>query len=84
MWSCRAFPICQGHDRKVHWQDWPHPITLVMEKAAREAEAFQAADLALAASGTVVMELAALGVPAVVGYKVHPLEAPGWRAGWSG
>lgn len=38
--------------------------------------ALAAADVALAASGTVSLELAAAGAPMVIGYKVHPLTAP--------
>jgi lipid-A-disaccharide synthase len=37
--------------------------------------AFAAADVALAASGTVALELALAGVPAVITYKVSPLSA---------
>jgi lipid-A-disaccharide synthase len=43
---------------------------------ARKRAAFAAADAALAASGTVTLELAAAGAPMVVGYRVHPLTAP--------
>ena len=56
--------------------DWPgapilldpahHPVT---EKRA----AFGAADVALAASGTVSLELAANGLPMVIAYDFHPL-----------
>lgn len=35
--------------------------------------AFAAADVALAASGTVSLELAAAGTPMVIGYRMHPL-----------
>ncbi|MCB9983057.1 MAG: lipid-A-disaccharide synthase [Rhodospirillales bacterium] len=38
-------------------------------------QAFAACDVALAASGTVGLELAYLGVPHVIGYKAHPLTA---------
>jgi lipid-A-disaccharide synthase len=38
-------------------------------------DAFAAADIALAASGTVALELAMAGTPTVIGYKVHPLTA---------
>jgi lipid-A-disaccharide synthase len=43
---------------------------------ARKRAALAAADAALAASGTVSLELAALGTPMAIGYRVHPLTAP--------
>lgn len=43
------------------------------DAAATKAAAFAAADAALAASGTVTLELAAAGVPMVVGYDASPL-----------
>ncbi len=52
---------------------WPvHP--LVIEDAERKRAAFAAADLALAASGTVSLELAANGVPMVIGYDMNPVS----------
>ncbi|MDO5620412.1 MAG: lipid-A-disaccharide synthase [Paracoccus sp. (in: a-proteobacteria)] len=47
-------------------RDWPDPI-LISDPDEKRA-AFAAADLALAASGTVSLELAANGVPMVIGY----------------
>jgi lipid-A-disaccharide synthase len=41
--------------------------------AAEKYDAFAASDAALAASGTVAIELAAAGVPTVVTYRVNPL-----------
>lgn len=43
--------------------------------AAEKRAAFAAADLALAASGTVSLELAAAGTPMVIAYAVKPLTA---------
>ncbi|QDL92747.1 lipid-A-disaccharide synthase [Paroceanicella profunda] len=61
---------------------WPVPVHLLdprgMAPAASEARkflAFAGADVALAASGTVVMELAAMGCPMVAGYKLNALTA---------
>ena len=54
--------------------DWsPKPI-LVKGKSDRR-RAFAAADVALAASGTVALETGLMGLPTVVGYRVHPLTA---------
>ncbi len=55
-------------------QDWPVPSE-VLDGAAAKQLAFAAADAALAASGTVAVELAVAGVPAVVAYRVNPLTA---------
>ena len=54
---------------------WPVPA-VVIAAASEKAAAFAAADVALAASGTVALELAVAGVPAVIAYRVHPLT--GW------
>lgn len=50
-------------------QHWPFPHRLLLDPA-RKADAFAAADAALAASGTVTSEIAVQGCPVVVGYKV--------------
>jgi lipid-A-disaccharide synthase len=55
-------------------KSWTVPVELVdgeMEKRA----AFDAGTAALAASGTVSLELGLAGVPMVVGYKIDPLAA---------
>jgi lipid-A-disaccharide synthase len=46
---------------------------LVVEGDSEKADAFAAADAALAKSGTVTLELALAGVPAVIGYRMNPL-----------
>lgn len=51
---------------------WPVKATIVTGEAAKEA-AFRAADLALAASGTVTLELALAGIPTVAAYKLDAL-----------
>jgi lipid-A-disaccharide synthase len=53
-------------------KDWPAPLHLV-EGDAEKFAAFDAANAALAASGTVTTELALAGTPMVVGYKVGGL-----------
>lgn len=54
-------------------EGWAIKPTIVEGEAARHA-AFRKASLALAASGTVTLELALSGVPMVVAYKVSKLE----------
>lgn len=51
---------------------WPVPA-LVVRGPAEKYDAFAAADAALAASGTVALELALAGVPMVVAYRLAPL-----------
>lgn len=62
--------------------DWPAPTHFIdprelsFEAAeARKFAAFAAADAALAASGTVSLELAACRTPMVIGYKMNPISA---------
>jgi lipid-A-disaccharide synthase len=45
----------------------------IIEDADRKRAAFAAADVALAASGTVSLELAATGCPMVIAYDMHPV-----------
>lgn len=52
---------------------WPTAPIVVEDGGAKQA-AFAAADLALAASGTVSLELAANRVPMVIGYDMAPLS----------
>lgn len=53
---------------------WPLTVTVV-DGEAEKFDAFAAANAALAASGTVALELAAAGTPTVIGYKLNPLTA---------
>ncbi len=53
---------------------WPVPA-VVLHGETEKLAAFAAADVALAASGTVAVELAVAGTPAVIGYRVNPLTA---------
>ncbi len=50
---------------------WPAP-TLVLEGERGKFDAFAAADVALAASGTVALELAMAGTPTVIAYRINP------------
>jgi lipid-A-disaccharide synthase len=50
------------------------PVALVAEPSEKR-DAFAACDAALAASGTVAVELAVVGVPAVIAYRANPISA---------
>jgi lipid-A-disaccharide synthase len=52
--------------------DWPVKPQIIQDADEKRA-AFAAADVALAASGTVSLELAANGCPMVIAYDMHPL-----------
>ncbi|MBT3360017.1 MAG: lipid-A-disaccharide synthase [Rhodospirillales bacterium] len=58
-------------------ENWPVPVETVTGEAAKF-DAFAAADVALAASGTVSLELALAGLPTVIAYKTSPITA--WLA----
>ncbi len=57
--------------------EWPVQPRIITDEAEKQA-AFRQARAALAASGTVTLELALAGVPTVAAYKVHTIEA--WLA----
>ena len=52
--------------------DWPI-VPMIIEDGAHKRGAFAAADVAIAASGTVSLELAANHCPMVIAYDMHPL-----------
>ncbi len=54
-------------------KDWPIQPRLILDPAEKRA-AFAEADVALAASGTVSLELAANQTPMVIAYDMHPLS----------
>jgi len=54
------------------------PVAVGMAEGAARFDAMAASDVALAASGTVTLELAAAGVPMVVAYRMNPVTA--WLA----
>ena len=56
---------------------WPVP-SLVVRNDTEKFDAFAASDVALAASGTVSLELAMANLPAVIAYRVSPMTA--WLA----
>lgn len=51
---------------------WPRPVTVVADRRQRYA-AMAACDVAIAASGTVTLDLALAGVPMIVAYRLNPL-----------
>ena len=53
---------------------WTVPV-VIMQEASLRADAFAAFDIALAASGTVSLELAMARVPHVIAYRVNKLSA---------
>ncbi|KKJ77543.1 lipid-A-disaccharide synthase [Kiloniella litopenaei] len=55
-------------------EQWPTPVR-VIEGVKGKHKAFKCSDVALAASGTVALELAVDHVPTVVAYKVSPVTA---------
>jgi lipid-A-disaccharide synthase len=54
-------------------RDWPGRPIVLRGSAAAKYDAFAAARAALAASGTVALELALAGVPMAVAYRLNPL-----------
>lgn len=54
-------------------KDWPVQPRLILDAGEKRA-AFAEADIALAASGTVSLELAANATPMVIAYDMHPLS----------
>lgn len=72
-----VLPTMPGVARHVVKQiaGWPAP-PLVIEGSEEKYDAMAAADAALAASGTVALELALAGTPSVIGYRMNPLT---WR-----
>ena len=53
-------------------ESWPLP-TIVLRGVAEKYDAFAASNAALAASGTVALELAMAKLPAVVTYRINPI-----------
>jgi lipid-A-disaccharide synthase len=69
-----ALPTVRGVAGLVHdlTRDWPVAPRIIADAAEKRA-AFAAADVAIAASGTVSLELAANACPMVIAYDMHPL-----------
>jgi lipid-A-disaccharide synthase len=61
-----------------HMRHWPvKPLVVVDDK--QKYDAFMASHVALAASGTVAVELALAGTPNIIAYRLHPLTAALYR-----
>jgi lipid-A-disaccharide synthase len=76
---CVAVPTVDTVADQVRTAASQWPVTVVTTFGDRDKyDAFAASTAALAASGTVALELAMAGVPAVVAYKVNRLS--GWMA----
>ncbi|MCW5715272.1 MAG: lipid-A-disaccharide synthase [Bauldia sp.] len=69
-----AVPHLSGHIRE-RLKSWPVQPTVVEGEAAKY-HAFRRAHAALAASGTVSLELALAGVPTVIAYRVEAILRP--------
>lgn len=70
-----ALPTVRGVEALVREtvQNWPTSPEIITDPARKRA-AFACADVALAASGTVSLELAANGCPMVIAYDMNPLS----------
>jgi lipid-A-disaccharide synthase len=62
-----------SNEVRVRTSDWDN--TLIVDDEQQKYDAFAAADAAIAASGTVSLELAMAGVPALIAYRLSPLTA---------
>lgn len=72
-----VLPVAQGVDGLVRdmTAKWPvQPILIPADQADQKRAAFRAADVALAASGTVSLELAAAATPMVIAYDMNWLS----------
>ncbi|MCR9124435.1 MAG: lipid-A-disaccharide synthase [Phyllobacteriaceae bacterium] len=69
-----SLPTLPHLERQVrdHILGWPDSVRVTTGRDA-QMEAYETADVALAASGTVLLELALAGVPAVSCYRADPL-----------
>ena len=71
-----VIPTVEGVADQVHRAvaHWPLPVTVTLGRQDKY-DGFAAAQAALAASGTVTLELAMARLPMVVAYRVSPLSA---------
>ncbi|MBO6948370.1 MAG: lipid-A-disaccharide synthase [Rhodospirillales bacterium] len=62
-----------SNEIRIRTSDWDN--ILIIDDEGEKYDAFAAADAAIAASGTVSLELAMAGVPSLIAYRVAPLSA---------
>ncbi len=69
-----VIPVAQGLEERIAGAcaDWPGNPVLARGDQERY-DAMAACDVAIAASGTVALDLALAGVPMVIGYRLNPL-----------
>lgn len=67
-----VMPLTPAMAVKVDADDWPTTLIITRDEAEKY-NAFAASSAAMAASGTVTLELALAGVPTVVGYQLNAL-----------
>lgn len=69
-----TIPTLERHEDEIHRQTaaWRHAPSIITGREA-QLDAYKNADVALAASGTVTLELALAGVPAISCYKIDPM-----------
>lgn len=66
--------VTVGDQVRAAVSDWALPVTVVTGESSRY-DAFAASSAALAASGTVALELAMARVPYTIAYKMNPLSS---------
>ena len=71
-----VIPAVPAHAARIRTAvaDLPAPVTVTADRQERHA-AMAACDAAIAASGTVALDLALAGVPMVIAYKLNPVTA---------
>jgi len=67
-----VIPTLDCYRKKLEQQNWACPVTVITDFDARK-DAYAASKVALAASGTIALELAAAKLPMIITYKVSKL-----------
>lgn len=68
-----VIPTLQCYKDRLKKEDWPCPVSIVTAFDDRK-NAYAASQVALAASGTIALELAAANLPMVITYKVSKVS----------